>query len=365
MSFFLNTFSYISIFSLTALIFVGLPLEFVKTYSVIETGIILSSFYVGTMISPFFFYRVIIGYTTTRIAIIMNITALSTLFISMDLKNGLYLSMVSLFLLGIGKNVILTYYDSKVISTNYNLYRGVGSIAFVLTALGVGLHYIHISLLGIIISVIFFINYFTTVYSKGENLIIASRNFFSIDIIKESKYFWSSIFFHRMGMGVFLSFAGIFIVYHLGYTELDFSILWIFAATLEGICLFFYRKIVSINTFITVALIATVIRFLLIYLYPEYFPVLMISQALHMFSYAIYHLNILEIINTTFKEKTPINIKIYHSISEGLSLFLGSLLGIMISNDNDFFLILSCFSLISLILFKLSIYKKEITIERS
>jgi len=364
MGFFLNSLPYISIFSLTALVFVGLPLEFVKHYTVVETGMILSSFYVGIMLAPFLFYRVVIGYITTRISIIMNITALTTLFISLYLEHGLFLSMFSLFLLGIGKNVILTYYDSKVIDKNYNRYRAIGSVAFVLTALGVGLKYIELNTLGIILAIIFFMNYFSIVYVKGENLIITSRNFFSLTNLNEAKFFWLSIFFHRIGMGIFLSFAGIFIVYTLGYTEFDFSLMWGFAATLEGLVLAFYVKILSINTFITLSLIATMIRFLLIYLFPELYFILFVSQSLHVFSYAIYHLNILETINITFKERTPINIKIYHSISEGLSLFLGSLIGVYISHSQNFFLILSVFSLFSLILFKISISKKEINVLR-
>jgi len=286
------------------------------------------------------------------------------LFISLYIEHGLFLSMFSLFLLGIGKNVILTYYDSKVIGINYNLYRGIGSVAFALTALGVGMGYIYLNTLGIILSIIFFINYFSIVYMKDDNMIIASRNFFSLKNMLNSKFFWLSIFFHRIGMGIFLSFAGIFIVYTLKYTELQFSYMWIWAVILEGTVLFFYKKIFSIQTFISIALIATVIRFLLIYLFPEYFFVFIMSQSLHAFSYAVYHLNILETINITFKERTPINIKIYHSISEGLSLFLGSLIGIYIYNSENFFLILSSFSFISLILFWISVKKKEITVIR-
>jgi len=362
--FFFNVFPYISIFSLTALVFIGLPLEFSKHYSIFETGAILSSFYLGTMTTPFLFYRVMIGYITTRISIIMNITAVSILFISLYINNGLYLSMISLFLLGVGKNVVLTYYDSKIVGNNYHLYRAVGSVAFVATALGIGLDYIDLNTIGIIITLVFFINYFSILYMKNEDGIIAERNFFSIKDIIKNKFFWLSIFFHRIGMGIFLSFAGIFLVYTLNYSELDFSYMWILAASLEGLVLFFYIQFLSPKDYILISISLTVVRFILIYLFPEYYIVLLFSQSLHIFSYAIYHVNILKIINQTFKERTPINIKTYHSISEGLSLFIGTIIGVYISDKEYFFLILSIFTIISLILFLISLNKENMSVNK-
>lgn len=356
--FLMNALPYISIFSLTALIFVGLPLELAKHYTIFETGLTLASFYFGTIITPFLFYKLTISSITTRITLIVNITAVSAMFISLNIIDGVYLTMLSLFLLGVGKNIVLTFYDSDLITKNYKLYRGIGSIAFVATTLSIGLGYISLGIIGILLSTIFLMNYFALFYMRKEDTIILSRNVFSIKNMLEYKIFWLSILSHRIGMGVFLSFAGIFVVHKLGYSELEFSYMWILAASLEAIVLLFYIKVLSIKSFIYFSLFATFIRFQLIFLFPEYYGVLLLSQALHMFSYATYHLNILKTINLTFKERTPINIKIYNAISEGMALIFGSVIGIYLNNSSYFFLVLSIFTVISLILLNIA-FKKE------
>jgi len=362
MFFLKNVLPYLSVFALTALIFVGMPLEFVKHYSIFQTGLLLASFYVGTMVAPFLFYRLLISSVVTKLTLIVSVTSISTLFISLYLNNGFYLSMLSLIVLGIGKNIILTYYDSNVIDKKYHLYRGAGSVAFVITALLVGWHYVSLNVIGLILAFLFLMNYFqiSFIREKLEDTIILSRNIFSLKEVMKHKIFWLSILFHRIGMGIFISFAGIFVVKYLHYSELDFSIMWIVAATLEGIVLLFYFQFLPIATMIRISLFATIIRFLLIFAFPEYFFVLLISQGLHVFSYAIYHVNILKTINLTFREQTPINLKIYNSISEGLALVIGSFIGVFISYNHYFFFILSIFTFISFILFQIALNKKEI-----
>lgn len=356
---------YLSIFSLTALVFVGLPLEFAKHYSIFQTGMVLASFYIGTMIAPLLFYRLLINSVTTRLSLIMNITAVSSLFISLYIVQDFYLSMVSLFLLGIGKNIVLTFYDSKVINRKYHLYRGIGSIGFVATALNIGLGYISLTSFGIILASLFLIIYLSLFFIKEDNEMVISRNLFSMKNIFEYKYFWSSILFHRIGMGLFISFSGIFVVHTLGYTELDFSVMWILAASLEMVVLLLFVELMSVKNYIYISLFATIVRFLLIFLFPEYYFVLLISQSLHIFSYAIYHVNILKVINRTFKERTPINLKVYHSISEGLALVIGSFIGIYINDLNYFFLILSLFTIVSILFFKASLEQEGISTEIS
>lgn len=358
--FLFNVLPYISIFSIGVLVFIALPIELIKIHTIYETGLILYSFYLGVFLTPFLFYKLKISNFITKIFLLLLIFSM---FLLISNINNVDISIFALFLIGLSKNVVITFFDSKLINGNYKLYRGLGSVGFVLLTFAFGKGILSLSDIGIFLIMLYIISFISLFYIYQQECVKEQKiNNFSTRNVFKHKYLWGSVLFHRISLGIFFSFGAMRIIDYLAYSEYEFSIMWIVAVILEILVLIFFKQLLSVRNFILLSFLITSIRFLLIYIFAEYFYVLVFSQALHTFTFAIFHLNILKLINDTFKERTPINIKVYNAVAEGLGLLLGTVIGIYIANNEHFFLILAMLPIIGFILFSMSLNKEGLKV---
>jgi len=146
-------------------------------------------------------------------------------------------------------------------------------------------------------------------------------------LFKKVLWFWISIFFMQMSFGFFYNFFTIYETDH-GISLQTVSYLWTFSIICE-ITLFYFQaplfKNINLLTLIKFAISLTIIRWILLYLFPNSLMVLYISQSLHAFGFALHHTAAISYLYLAYQDKKLAS-QFYYGISFGLGGFAGSLL---------------------------------------
>ncbi len=243
-----------------------------------------------------------------------------------------YLFIFPNILLGISFGVILPYIDTYAIGLlkkeNYGRARLFGSLGFMLSGIllarnlsdySVGLAYFLVSAIFIVIFGI------AITRDKNETVNQVKKKFEKFKFNK-APYLWISIFFMQMSMGIFYNFFTIYETNH-GISLKTVSYLWTFSVLCEIVLFYFQAKLFKkfeLLTLIKFAIFVTIIRWLLLYLFPGSITVSYISQSLHAFSFALHHTAVITYIYGIYDNKRLSN-QFYYGISFGLGGFLGSI----------------------------------------
>jgi len=352
----LNTYYYsflgMLLYASTAVIFVFYTIFLQNSgLSVPEIGIILGLSYIGVFLSPLLFLKLKFNIKNIQIAFILF--GLIHFLMVYEVYNVYYMILI-LFLYGGIRNTIQTYIDSQTSKTfkeKYGIIRGMGSVGFLLTTFFVGLYYSNLLLE-------YFV-YFITISSiiigltmgmKYKNIEFKEEAF-DFSIITDNKLYWTFILVYHISLGVLFSFLSIYLI-DRSYEMSQLGNIWNISVLSEIIMLFTFVLIankLSINNFIILAIIMTIIRFLLLYIYPENYVIALGAQVLHLFTFPIFHINTMKTIERLFPNNMKMGLKSYFAIGYGLSLAIGSFLGSYIYGDN-LFLYVTGITLISLVL---------------
>ena len=320
-------------------------------YNAFDIGVIFALAPLMRFLTPFLFLKHIkLDQKVFTTALFTSI--ICSLMFYLTLEN-FYALMINNAILGVSLSLILPYLDITAIKElgkeKYGKSRLFGSIGFMLIALvlakflsepKVALHYY------------LAVNVLTVVFA----LLLMRRN----DEVKKEevsnepfsffKYwpFWLSLFFMQMSFGAFYNFFTIYETEHGISLEMT-SYLWSFGVICEILMLYFQAPILKNNllTIIKFCLAITVLRWLMLYAYPDSLTITFISQSIHAFSFGLYHSAVIMYLYSLYENK-----KLAQQFMYGVAYGLGGFIGALIAGylyGQYLFIYSALFALISLI----------------
>lgn len=310
-------------------------------YSTVEIGFIFSIIPIMRFLTPFFFLKLFsLNHKVYNNALILSF--ISVLFFYLSIEN-FYLFSLNIAIFGICTGLILPYIETLALDIlkkeRYGKSRLWGSVGFMLVGLVLaktledymtGLHFYT--------TAVFLILFFG--YAATRN----NKEFKKKDDASEHKefkflsrwYFWLSIFLMQMSFGFFYGFFTIYETDH-GFTLETVSYLWAFSIICEVLMFQFQSKIMKIDLLFLIkfAVFATVIRWMLLYLFPDSLSVSYISQGFHAFSFALFHTATISYLYEIYTQRRLAQ-QFYYGISFGLGGFLGSIIAGYLYGENLF-----------------------------
>ncbi|NPA59933.1 MAG: MFS transporter [Epsilonproteobacteria bacterium] len=298
-------------------------------YSASDIGIIFASGPLVRFILPFAFTKYLkLNSKSFKIALVIMLFSVVTFYMSIDDFYKLLCSNISF---NLGLSLILPYIEVISLDTigkeRYGKIRLFGSIGFIAVALVLvnflsdvytALNYLVV--LSLLTSVVAFsiVKLSDKTTKKHQDI----KN--DIDLLRDWKL-WLGLTLMQVSFGTFYNF---FTIYETDYgISLDMTVyLWSFGVIAEIFMLFFQgrllrRNLLNILLFTT---FAAVVRWFLIFLYPQNLYVLFFAQTLHAFSFALFHSASISYLFYLYKHK-PLAQQFFSGITYGLGGFVGAL----------------------------------------
>jgi len=295
-------------------------------YTPAQIGVVLALAPLMRFVTPFLFLKQInLNQTVFKLTLVFSI--LNTLLFYFTIDN-FYAFMINNAFLGVCLSIILPYMEViaiKELGNRYGKSRLFGSIGFmiislvvakVLTSTNIVLHFY----LGTIL--------FTSVvaYSllkydvcEHEDVVEDDKKFSLI------KYwpFWLSLFLMQVSFGGFYNFFTIYETAHGISLEVT-SYLWAFGVICEIIMFYYQAPVLKFNllTIIKVSIILTIIRWFLLYLFPDSLLISYFTQSIHAFSFGLYHSAVILYLYTLYTNK-----KLAQQFMLGFAYGLGGFVG--------------------------------------
>jgi PPP family 3-phenylpropionic acid transporter len=322
-------------------------------YSTTSIGIIFAIAPLMRFATPFLFLKHIV--LTQKLFKYILITTIISSFMFYFSINNFYAFILNNTILGVALSIILPYIETialKELGTQrYGKARLYGSIGFMLITLllarflttsNIALHYYFIAT---IITSIFAYSLLKYDNSNHNNVEYDER--FSL-----LKYwsFWLSLFLMQVSFGGFYNFFTIYEINHNISLEMT-SYLWSFGVICEIIMLYFQAPLLKRNLILIIkfSIFITIIRWLLLYLFPDNLLISFLSQSIHAFSFGLYHSAVIIYLYTLYKNKQLAQ-QFMFGIAYGLGGFIGALIAGLSYGDNLFLYssIISTFAFLSL-----------------
>lgn len=336
MAFIIGSF-YFFYFSIVAIYVIFMPkvLQMVG-YSPWEIGILFAAAPLVRFLMPFLFLKHI-----SLDAKVFNFALLLTFASSL-----LFYPFISLFwpllltniLLGIGMSLSIPYVESVALShmpkESYGKVRLFGSIGFILVSL------VLVNYLSSATNAIIFLN-ISTFVTLVFGLLTAkheAKQVLTEDLggkafrLLEHWPLWLSLFLMQVGFGAFYNFFTIYASSHsigleqFNISALDMTIyLWSFGVICEVFMLYFQAPLLQNNLLkiLQISVAITVIRWLILALFPENLALLFISQSIHAFSFALYHSAAIMYLHSLYANK-KLSQQFFAGIAYGMGGFIGA-----------------------------------------
>lgn len=351
---------YFFYFAAVGVYIIFLPKVLLDTgYSTSDIGIILALAPLMRFITPFLFLKHIkLDQTIFKTALITSVISATLFYTTID---NFYLFIINNGILGICLSLILPYIETIALKElgkeRYGKSRLFGSIGFMLIALllakfldspKVALHYY----LATTICTVFF-SFLLLHYDTVHENITKNKNKKKFSMLKYWP-FWLSLFLMQVSFGGFYNFFTIYESSH-GISLEMISYLWSFGVICEIIMLYFQAPLLKNNllTVLKFSIFLTVIRWLLLYLFADSLEVIFFTQAIHAFSFALYHSAVILCLYSLYKDK-----KLAQQFMFGIAYGLGGFAGAIIAGwlySEELFLyssIIALLSFLSLLLLK-------------
>lgn len=296
-------------------------------YSSSEIGIILTAAPLVRFLLPFAFT---IGFKLTKklfnLALVIMLGSAFFFYLSLHNFYALFISNIGL---GIGMGFILPYMEVIALEVigkeRYGKVRLFGSLGFILVALvlvqflsspDIALFYlITFSFLTAIFAFLIVQNTHTTQKEK-ENI----PN--DIQLLKHWKL-WLGLTLMQVSFGAFYNF---FTIYETAYgISLDMTInLWVFGVLVEIIMLYFQGRLLKFDLLLLlkITILSAVIRWFLVYLYPQNLQILFFTQSLHALSFALFYSSAIMYLHQIYSNKV-----LAQQFYSGITFGLGGLVG--------------------------------------
>lgn len=319
-------------------------------YNSLDIGIIFALAPLMRFLTPFLFLKKIkLDQAVFKTALFLSIVSSGMFYITIE---HFFAFMINNALLGVCLSLILPYLEVTAIKElgkeKYGKSRLFGSIGFMVISLilakfltipTIAIHYyLALNIFTVIFALLLMNN--TSVEKNSNNP--EPFNFF--------KYwpFWASLFFMQMSFGGFYNFFTIYETDNGISLEMT-SYLWSFGVICEILMLYFQAPILKNNllTIIKFCVALTVIRWLMLYSYPDSLTITFVSQSIHAFSFGLYHSAVIIYLYSLYENK-----KLAQQFMYGVAYGLGGFIGAIIAGwvYGEFLFIYSAiFALISFI----------------
>lgn len=320
-------------------------------YSAMQIGVVFALAPLMRFVTPFLFLKHIkLNQRVFKIALFLSIFCSSTFYFTIQ---NFYFFMINNAILGAALSLILPYLEVNAVKIlgkdRYGKSRLYGSIGFTVIALILGkfltnpyiaLHYyLAVNILTVIFALLLL--KFDDV-NHDESKTNESFSFF--------RYwpFWVSLFFMQLSFGGFYNFFTIYETDHGISLEMT-SYLWSFGVLCEIILLYFQAPILKKNllNIIKFSIAITIIRWLLLFAYPENLALTFFTQSIHAFSFGLYHSAVIIYLYSLYENKKLAQ-QFMYGVAYGLGGFLGALIAGWLYGDY-LFLYSAIFSMFSLI----------------
>lgn len=328
-------------------------------YSTTDIGIILALAPLMRFATPFLFLKHIkLNQYVFKISLIVSIVSASLFYITI---NNFYLFILSNGILGVCLSLVLPYIETialhKLGKEKYGKSRLYGSIGFMLVALVLAkfLHAPQIALhyylaMTILTALFSFLLLEYDVVHENNTKKKSSKSFSML------RYwpFWLSLFLMQVSFGGFYNFFTIYETSHGISLEMT-SYLWSFGVACEIFMLYFQAPLLKNNllTVIKFSIFITAIRWLLLYLFADSLIITFFTQAIHAFSFGLYHSAVILCLYSLYKDKKLAQ-QFMYGVAYGLGGFVGALLSGGLYSDKLFLYsaIIAFLSFVSLSLLK-------------
>ncbi|WP_375725013.1 MFS transporter [Arcobacter sp. KX21116] len=266
--------------------------------------------------------------------------------------HNFYAFMLNNALLGVCLSLILPYIEvialKELGKDKYGKSRLYGSIGFTVIALVLAKFLSEPQIaLNYYLTVNIFIVFFSLLLLKHD---VEHKDTISSKPFSVLEYwpFWLSLFFMQISFGGFYNFFTIYETEHGISLEMT-SYLWSFGVICEILMFYFQAPILKNNllNIIKFSIFLTVIRWLLLYLYPDNLYVTFFTQSIHAFSFGLYHSSVIIYLYSIYENKKLAQ-QFMYGVAYGLGGFIGALVAGWLYGEN-LFLYSSIFAVISLL----------------
>ncbi len=301
-------------------------------FSASQVGIIYAAAPMMRFLLPFVFRRFLsLDARVYRIALLLMLAA-SLLLGGTYRSFGAYLAVNLLY--GAAMGAVLPYVDAIALQTitkeHYGKVRLWGSVGFIVIALWLGqmLHGID-QTFGYLVAASLLTTLaglFVVRFDPHRNVPV-DRNSERAFSLKKYWAFWLSAFLLQVSYGGFYNFFTIYETAH-GFSQATISYLWSFGVICEIAMLYFQGPLLRDNLLrvIQFATLTAVVRWGVLWLWPESLTLAYASQALHAFSFALYYSATIAYVFQLYTQKKLAQ-QFYLGMTFGLGGSVGAMLG--------------------------------------
>ena len=325
---------YLFYFALVGVYIIFLPKMLLGSgFSAFEVGIIYSAAPFMRFLLPFVFWHFVeLSHSVYKISLAVTLLTTLLFYITID---SFTLYLIANLIFGASMGVALPFVEIialRVISKErYGKVRLWGSVGFTLIALWLGktlttpkegLLYLSAMALATMVFGYLVIRYDTEIKStkgiKEQNSDFSLMRYWA---------FWLSAFLLQVSFGGFYNFFTIYETAH-GISLETTSYLWSFGVLCEIVLFYYQGPLLKRNllTLLKLTITSTIIRWALLYLYPDSMTIAYLSQSLHAFSFALYYTVVISYVYSLYTQK-----RLAQQFLLGLSFGLGGSVGALLA----------------------------------
>jgi PPP family 3-phenylpropionic acid transporter len=298
-------------------------------YDAVQIGFIFALAPLMRFLTPFLFLKHIkLNQEVFKSALFLSVVCSLCFYLTI---NNFYAFMINNAILGASLSLILPYLEVTAIKIlgkgKYGKSRLFGSIGFTLISLILGqfltnpyiaLHYY----LAVNVLTVFF----ALLLLKYDD--IKHDDSVSDEPFSFFKYwpFWISIFFMQLSFGGFYNFFTIYETQHGVSLEVT-SYMWSFGVICEILLFYFQAPLLKKNLLIIIkfSLAMTILRWFLLFAFPDNVTIAFLTQSIHAFSFGLYHSATIMFLYTLYSNKKLAQ-QFMYGVAYGLGGFMGALI---------------------------------------
>jgi len=300
-------------------------------YSTMQIGMIFALAPLMRFIVPFAFLKHIeLTKQVFHIALIAVFIGALLFYVTIE---NFYIFIIPNLIIGASAGLILPYIETYAMEhlgkKRFGRSRLYGSMGFMvlgiilakeLESYTVGLNY-YLFFITVTLFFGFAITYKNSDFKRKEN----NKNFNKFELRKVT-YLWISLFFMQISFGTFYNF---FTIYEIdrGISLEVISYLWAFGVICEILFFYFQTPLLKLDflRILKFTVFVTIIRWLLLFMFPESLSISFLAQSLHAISFALHHTVAISFLYAVYQNK-KLAAQFYYGFSFGLGGFVGALL---------------------------------------
>jgi MFS transporter, PPP family, 3-phenylpropionic acid transporter len=299
-------------------------------YTPSEIGLILGAAPLVRFLLPFAFTKHFrLDKKSFNISIIVMFLSAFAFYFSIHNFYALFFSNIGL---GIGMSLILPYIEILALEyigkERYGKVRLFGSVGFILVALVLVkyLNSVDIALI-YLVALTGVTAIFAFILVHQSHKLNPQKEEVQNDVTLLIHWrLWLGLMLMQMSFGAFYNF---FTIYETAHgISLDMTInLWVFGVIVEIIMLYIQGRFLKLNLLLLleISVFSAVVRWFLLFIYPENIAVLFFTQSLHALSFALFYSASISYLHQLYKSKVLAQ-QFYAGFTFGLGGFLGAIL---------------------------------------